>query len=92
MEVIQSNKGGLKLCHDGFLYTKKAKSKNTIRWECTNRRSLTCKGAISTNHDVNVILSTNDHNHDQRADAVKVAKLRSEIKTNAKEKLKQTKY
>ena len=37
MEVIRNNKRGCKLLYD--MYTKKAVSKSTIRWECSQRAS-----------------------------------------------------
>lgn len=52
MEFITSNKGCVKLCFNGFSYTKKKESKSSIRWECSKRGSLKCKGAVVT--DLNV--------------------------------------
>jgi len=52
MEFIESGKGGLRLCYGGFVYTKKAEKKNRIRWECSNRLSKLCKGAVTTSLEV----------------------------------------
>ena len=30
MEIIKSNKGGLKLCHDGYMYTKNEKKPHIV--------------------------------------------------------------
>ncbi|KAL8577941.1 hypothetical protein ACOMHN_011937 [Nucella lapillus] len=48
MEIVTSNKGGAKISYQGFLYTKKATKKTRIRWECSQRKGLSCKGAITT--------------------------------------------
>ena len=34
MKLIQNNKGGTKLLHEGYGYTKKNKLNTTIRWDC----------------------------------------------------------
>ncbi|KAK9745309.1 FLYWCH zinc finger domain [Popillia japonica] len=48
VEIIRSNKGGLKLIHRGYMYTvHKKRLTGGIRWRCS-RRSLHCKGSIST--------------------------------------------
>ena len=39
IEVIKSNKGGLKVIHDCYMYTKKMKNKNSIRLECSSRKA-----------------------------------------------------
>ena len=54
MEFIDIPYGGKKLLLNGYAYTKKAIKKNRIRWECTNRRMLDCKGAVTTSHQVSV--------------------------------------
>ena len=47
MEITTSIRGGQKLC---FEYTKKETNKKTLRWECSQRRSGSCKGAVVTGH------------------------------------------
>lgn len=43
VEIIRSNKGGLKLIHRGYMYTvHKKRLTGGIRWRCS-RRSLHCK-------------------------------------------------
>jgi hypothetical protein len=37
MEIIKNNRGGDKLCLDGYTYTKKNTKKNSIGWECSER-------------------------------------------------------
>ena len=50
MELIQTNKGGFKLCHENYLYTKKFSSNSStcIFWVCSKRR-LECGGSARTN-------------------------------------------
>ena len=86
MDIIKSNEGGNKLCYAGYRYAKKAKSKNTIRWECSEKNGRICKGAISTNHDIDVVISTKEHTHGPCETTTRVIKLRQEIKENARKK------
>jgi len=51
MEFIDTDKGGLRLCHSGFVYTKE-KTTSRIRWECSNRVSKQCKGKVTTSLEV----------------------------------------
>ncbi|KAG7166465.1 putative Inosine-5'-monophosphate dehydrogenase 1b-like 13, partial [Homarus americanus] len=61
-----------------------------IRWECANRASLSCKGAISTDHDISVPLSVKEHSHDPDAVHVAVVKLRHQIKDDSRTKKAKT--
>lgn len=52
VEIIRSNKGGLKLIHKGYMYTVHKKRQNGgVRWRCT-QRALHCKVAylLHTTH------------------------------------------
>ena len=40
MEVIKSNKGGNKICHDGYTYTKSCLRKDKMWWKCSKKASL----------------------------------------------------
>ena len=55
MEIIQINRGGVKVCDGGYTYTKKYSNKSTIIWECSQRRGRSCKGALLTDIQVNLI-------------------------------------
>ena len=83
MEVIKNNKDSLKLCYEGYLYTKKIKTRNIIWWEWSNRALLSCKGAVSTNHDVTVPLCYKEHSHNPNPAHVAAAKLHQQIKSDA---------
>ena len=79
MELIQNNKGGEKLCHDGYMYTKKSVSKTTKRWECARRKAFNCSGKIVTNLDVNETVSSIEHNHGQDDGMIEFIKLRNSV-------------
>lgn len=53
MEIIKNQRGGLKLVHEGYMYTKKYVRKN-VRWECANRYAFSCKGGLTTDAEVNI--------------------------------------
>ena len=55
MEFIETGRGGKKLCFSGFIYTKKAVKTNRVRWECSHRKTLECKVAMTTS----LMVSTN---------------------------------
>jgi len=56
MELIDLPKGGKKLCYNGFAYTRQANKKNRVRWECSQRTALACKGAVTTSLQVMIRL------------------------------------
>src|SRR5688572_19847801 len=51
MEVIASNKGGVKLCFDGFMYTKKI-TRTKITWRCAQTASFNCSATMTTDLQV----------------------------------------
>ena len=83
MEIIESSKGGLKLCYSGYMYTKQWSRGETVRWRCV-KRTLSCKGALTTSlQNENPTLLT-EHNHDGDESAIEAAKCKSRMKTLAK--------
>ena len=52
MELIKNNKGGVKLCFEGFMYTKKNTRATKIQWECSKRSSKKCKASLFTTLEV----------------------------------------
>ena len=46
-ELIKSNKGGSKLLHEGYAYTKRYVRDERIRWECSQKVGMQCKGALT---------------------------------------------
>ncbi|WAR25398.1 hypothetical protein MAR_011102 [Mya arenaria] len=79
MEFITSSRGAPKLCFDSFTYTKKKSSKTTITWECSQRRTLECKGAVITDSPATEIRSSREHNHEKDDSHVGGLKVRKEI-------------
>ena len=56
MDSIASNKGGQKLCLDGYLYTKKSTKPKVIQWRYSQKDLPLCKASLYTNLDVSVLL------------------------------------
>ena len=73
MEVITSNKGGQKLCLDGFMYIKQWQRRN-IRWRCAQRSKFGCKGALGTTLDLQNPHVLHDHNHNPDPHSTAAAK------------------
>jgi len=55
MEFITSNKGGVKLCYKGHMYTRKKISVTRIRWVYSRKIALKCSGAVTTSLTVSLI-------------------------------------
>ncbi|KAL8621870.1 hypothetical protein ACOMHN_046074 [Nucella lapillus] len=83
MEIVTCNKGEANIFYQGFLYTKKATKKTRIRWECSQRKGLSCKGAITTNLNNEDIQVSTMHSHEGDPHAVEVVKLRGKIRTQS---------
>ena len=81
MEVIENVKGGVKLCYNGYKYTKKNNKCTTTRWECSQRRAYNCKGALITDLRNSEVKKEVEHSHD-RVD-VRVQKTLQSIKGRA---------
>ena len=73
MEAITSNKGGQKLCLDGFMYIKQWQRRN-IRWRCAQRSKFGCKGALGTTLDLQNPHVLHDHNHNPDPHSTAAAK------------------
>ena len=84
MEVIQSNKGGQKILYGGHQYTKQIAKNNSIRWRCV-KRTLGCKGCLTTTLTLeNPVVST-PHMHDPCDAKVQATKCKASMKQRAKE-------
>ncbi|XP_064474671.1 uncharacterized protein LOC135388795 [Ornithodoros turicata] len=83
MEILESNKGGDKLCVGGYLYTKHKPVASGTRWRCVRRRT-GCKGAVVCSgeggDDCRVSAS---HDHPPDSGAVNIAKARCRMKNMA---------
>ena len=54
MEIITSNKGGLKLCLDGYMYTKHQTKASSIIWKCAQKAAHSCKSTLKTGLNVSL--------------------------------------
>ena len=84
MEVLKTSRGGDKICYEGYMYTKRDTKKTRIRWECTQRKSRPCKGAITTSLTLDDVRVTVAHSHDNDNSSVEAEKLRCNIREKAK--------
>ena len=75
MEIVKNNKGGSKLCFEGYTYTKKSVSKTTIQWECSQRKAYVCKGKVTTDSQVARVIRTIEHSHDANLERVEATKI-----------------
>ena len=75
MEIVKNNKGGSKLCFEGYTYTKKSISKTTIQWECSQRKAYVCKGKVTTDSQVARVIRTIEHSHDANLERVEATTL-----------------
>lgn len=85
MEFITSNSGSLKLINDGFAYTKKAEKKNRIRWECSQRKSSGCKGAVTTSLQRDDLHATMPHNHHADVGAAEALKVKTTMRDRVRD-------
>ena len=81
--IYTSNKGSRKLLHEGYAYTKKSNNKSPMRWECSQRISLNCKGALISDLIGTYVKYTTEHSHAPDFFAMQALKVRSEIKASA---------
>jgi hypothetical protein len=68
MQIIKNNKGGAKLHFWGYMYTKKAVNKSTIRWGCYQRRGMSCKGSLITDTQIQRAVHSVSLSHDSNQD------------------------
>ena len=85
MEIIKSTRGKDKLCYNGHMYVQKITKKNWIRWVCHKQRSNGCKGALTSSVTFEHPRSFVEHNHAADAVGIEVTKLRSTMKSRAKD-------
>jgi len=52
MEVINSNKGGNKICWRRYTYIMKYQRRKRLTWRCTKEHSLKCCGTMYTDLEI----------------------------------------
>ena len=88
MEVIRSNRGGQKICLDGYMYTKKKESNNCIMWRCVERKGVVpCSASMKTNLAMENLQLLKIHNHQAVPGRVDVVKARGQMKARARSSL-----
>ena len=89
MEIIPSNRGGSKLCYQGYLYTKHATRETNQWWKCVKRSSIGCRGNLSTTLQNENPVPGQPHNHAPSDTSIKYSKTRNAMKdlaTNTRDK------
>ena len=89
MEIIPSNRGGSKLCYQGYMYTKHATRKTNQWWKCVKRSSTGCRGSLSTTLQNENPVPGQPHNHAPSDTSIKYSKTRNAMKdlaTNTRDK------
>ena len=84
MKIIQSTRGGQKLCLQGYMYTKQYCRKESIRWVCVKRND-GCKGSLMTKVDMKDPRESKDHDHPRDRVEIEVTKARQQMKERAEQ-------
>ena len=89
MEIIPSNRGGSKLCYQGYLYAKHATRETNQWWKCVKRSSIGCRGNLSTTLQNENPGHGQPHNHAPSDTSIEYSKNRNAMKdlaANTREK------
>lgn len=79
-----TERGSLKLCHEGYMYTRhKRLSNGNFRWRCVKRYASNCSGSIFTSEDGAPSQIGTAHNHASDSIEVDLAHHRQAIKIAA---------
>lgn len=73
------------MMYDGFTYTKKAEKKNRIRWECSRRKTVCCKGAVTTSLQRDDLHITVPHNHPADVYAAEASKVKMTMRDRVRD-------
>ena len=84
MEVLRSNKGGDKLCHDGHMYVLHKSCNNHKRWRCAKYSSLTCRAILLTTLDQRNLIIQNLHNYITDREGINVVRTCQLMKARAR--------
>ena len=83
MEIVKNNKGGSRLCFEGYTYTNKSAFKTTIHGKCSQRKAYVCKGKVTTDSQVAMVIRTVEHSHDANLERVEATKIIVSMKESA---------
>ena len=84
MEIIKNQKGGIKISYEGYLYTKKATKPTRIRWECSERKAHSCKGAVTTDLQLGDLRCTSTYSHPSSLSVIDASKVKDTMRDMAK--------
>ena len=79
ISFIPSGRGGRKILHSGFVYTKHRPGQGGTFWHCVSRRDK-CKGRIKVNTAETTVEVVKGHNHLPEFGSVKAKKLIAKAK------------
>ena len=83
VEFLRTNRGGLKLCYEGFIYLKsKEYGGQVVLFECEFRQKLKCKAKIRVK-DNKIIGRSFDHSHEPNEDKIQILRALQEMKAKA---------
>lgn len=88
MEVLENNRGGIKISFEGHVYVRKMTHLDgKIRWQCERQRSEACSGAITTNGPPQYggVMAATPHNHEPDQDRTRVIAARAGLKRTARD-------
>ncbi|XP_037772589.1 uncharacterized protein LOC119568226 [Penaeus monodon] len=83
MELIATSRGGRKLLHEGYAYTKQRAHESSVRWECSKKKTAMCKGSLITDVNVSRVHAVTGHTHAADNVAMSALKVRKEIMDTA---------
>jgi len=75
--VIYSNKGGVELVHDDFIFKLNKRTPTKIYWKC---KVTNCSARIHTDNNNNLLNKTSEHNHLLEPELLQVKRFRSALK------------
>lgn len=76
IQYVMSIRGSPQLDIDGWRFTRKQMTKNTIQWICVQTKALKCKARAITNSKGMVLQLNNSHNHPSQMQRRKPGELR----------------
>ncbi len=87
MEIIRNQKGGVKICLNGYAYTLHKECNDCVRWRCSKYNAFKCRSILKTTLDLSLVLEEPIHRHSSDAEELKVLKCVEGMKRRAKDSL-----
>ena len=80
MERLVSNKGGIKFAYEGYIYTKQRTGLHRIKWKCSKKQALNCRGTLSTDLEMANPQALMPHTHAESQGDIRYTKARQAMK------------